>query len=163
MDVGVKPDILTTAKGLGNGIPIGACLMNHRACDLFKPGNHGSTFGGNPLACATALTVLNVIERDELCERVSRNGAVLKDKLIRELGEHPNVRGIRGKGYMLGIELDRPASDMKMIGLANGLLLNVTAESVIRLLPPLIMSDDETDELVKRLVKTIAVFSQKVF
>lgn len=158
MDAGIKPDILTTAKGLGNGIPIGACLMNHRACDLFKPGNHGSTFGGNPFACATALTVLNVIERDGLCERVARNGAKLKDKLIHELGDHPNVRSIRGKGYMLGVELDRPASDMRLIGLANGLLLNVTAESVIRLLPPLIISDDETNELVKRLTKTIVQF-----
>ncbi len=158
MNLGIKPDILTTAKGLGNGVPISACLMGKRARDLFKPGNHGATFGGNPLACATALTVLNVIERDNICEQVARNGILLKDKLIRELGDHPNVRGIRGKGFMLGIELDRAANDIKLIGLTNGLLLNVTAESVIRLLPALIISEDEMDELIVRLVKTINEF-----
>jgi len=158
MDAGIQPDILTTAKGLGNGVPIGACLMSKKACNLFKPGNHGSTFGGNPLACATALTVLNVIERDKLCEKVAQNSIILKDKLIHELGEHPNVRAIRGKGYMLGIELDRPASDLRLTALEHNLLLNVTADSVIRLLPALIISLDEIGELVKRLVKTINQF-----
>lgn len=158
MDSGVQPDILTTAKGLGNGIPIGACLMQKRACDLFKPGNHGSTFGGNPLACATALTVLDVIHRDKLCEQVTHNSIILKDKLAHALGAHPNVLSIRGKGYMLGIELDRPAADIRLIGLQNGILLNVTADSVIRLLPPLIISLDEINELIIRLVKTICQF-----
>ena len=161
MELGIKPDILTTAKGLGNGMPIGACLMRNHACDLFKPGNHGSTFGGNPLACAAALTVLSVIERDGICEHVARNGIILKDKLIQALDEHPNVRSIRGKGLMLGIELDRPANDIKLIGLANGLLLNVTAESVIRLLPALIINEAEIDELVIRLVKTIGDWTKK--
>ncbi len=161
MDAGIKPDILTTAKGLGNGIPISACLMSQKACDLFKPGNHGSTFGGNPLACATALTVLNVIERDKLCEKVAHNSIILRDKLLNELGEHANVRAIRGKGYMLGIELDRPASDIRLTGIDNGLLLNVTAESVIRLLPALIINEDEISELVQRLVKTINQFVAK--
>lgn len=161
MDIGIQPDIVTTAKGLGNGMPIGACLMHKQACNLFKPGNHGSTFGGNYLACATALTVLDVIERDKLCERVAKYSVVLKEKLIQELGEHPNVRSIRGKGYMLGIELDRPAMDIKMIGLENQLLLNVTAESVIRLLPPLIISESEIDTLVERLVKSINQFVTK--
>jgi acetylornithine/N-succinyldiaminopimelate aminotransferase len=158
MDIGIHPDIVTTAKGLGNGMPIGACLMRGQACNLFKPGNHGSTFGGNPLACATALTVLKIIERDKLCEQVTRNSIILRDKLIEELDDQPNVRSIRGKGFMLGIELDRPANDIKKLGLANGLLLNVTADCVIRLLPPLIMSLDELDELVSRLVKTIHQF-----
>lgn len=161
MDMGIQPDILTTAKGLGNGIPIGACLMRERACDLFKPGNHGSTFGGNPLACATALTVLEVIERDGLCEKVAKNSIKLKDKLIEAFGDHAAVRSIRGKGYMLGIELNRPANDIKLIGLANGLLLNVTAEKVLRLLPPLIISEDEINELVSRLVKTVEQFSAR--
>ena len=151
----LKPDVVTTAKGLGNGIPIGACLMSHQACDLFKPGNHGSTFGGNPLACATALTVLNVIERDRLCEKVKKNSVILKEKLIQALSEHPHVKSIRGKGYMLGIELDKPAQDIKLIGLKHGILLNVTAETVIRLLPALIMSEAELDLLVDRLVKSI--------
>jgi acetylornithine/N-succinyldiaminopimelate aminotransferase len=161
MDTGIQPDVFSTAKGLGNGMPIGATLMNTRACNLFKPGNHGSTFGGNPLACATAAAVLNVIENDHLCERVTQNGIALKEHLIRELSEHPNVRGIRGKGYMLGVELDRPADEIKAVALSNKLLLNVTAESVIRLLPTLVLSDSETEELVKRLVKTINQFVKR--
>ncbi|WP_133131190.1 aspartate aminotransferase family protein [Legionella yabuuchiae] len=161
MDVGITPDILTTAKGLGNGMPIGACMMSKQACDLFKPGMHGSTFGGNPLACATALTVLEVIKRDNLCEKVAKNSIMLHDKLIDELDSHPNVRTIRGKGYMLGIELDRPAMDIRLTGLEHGLLLNITAERVIRLLPALIMSEDEVNELVSRLVKTVHQFLEK--
>lgn len=161
MDVGIQPDILTTAKGLGNGMPISACLMSKRACNLFKPGNHGSTFGGNQLACATALTVLDVIERDHLCEKVTQQSIILREKLIHELGDHPNVRGIRGKGYMLGIELDRPANELKMIGLENGILLNITAESVIRILPPLIISESEIDKLVTLLVKCVHQFVAK--
>ncbi|KTD62461.1 aspartate aminotransferase family protein [Legionella shakespearei] len=159
MHYGIQPDILTTAKGLGNGMPIGACLMSKRAKDLFKPGNHGSTFGGNSLACATALTVLEVIERDKICEKVAKNSALLMDKLISNLGEHPNVKAIRGKGFMIGIELDRPANDMRTIGLTNGVLFNVTADTVVRLLPPLIISEDEIDELVKRLTLTINQFT----
>lgn len=160
MHLNIKPDILTTAKGLGNGVPIGACLMGKRACDLFKPGNHGSTFGGNPLACATALTVLEVIERDQLCEKARKNGALLKEKLMHELNEHHAVKSIRGRGFMLGIELDRPANDARAIGLANGILFNVTAETVIRLLPPLIISEAEIDELVLRLCTTIREFAK---
>lgn len=155
MHYGLKPDIVTTAKGLGNGVPIGACLMSKRAINLFKPGNHGSTFGGNPLACATALTVLEVIERENICEQVSKNSAFLFEELIKQLGEHPHVKSIRGKGFMIGVELDRPANDARMIGLKNGVLFNVTAENVIRLLPPLIITTDEIEELVNRLVLTI--------
>ncbi|HAU1152053.1 TPA: aspartate aminotransferase family protein [Legionella pneumophila] len=161
MHYDIQPDILTTAKGLGNGMPIGACLMSKRAKDLFKPGNHGSTFGGNPLACATALTVLEVIERDRLCERVTKNSALLMDKLISNLGEHPNVKAIRGKGYMIGIELDRPANDMRVLGLENQVLFNITAETVVRLLPPLIISEDEIDELVNRITRTINQFTNQ--
>jgi acetylornithine/N-succinyldiaminopimelate aminotransferase len=158
MHAGIKADIITTAKGLGNGFPIGACLMRNAACDLFKPGNHGSTFGGNPLACATALTVLQVIERDKICEQVTRNSPLLKEKLLQELGGHPSVLAIRGKGYMLGIELDRAAADARLIGLANGVLFNVTAERVVRLLPPLIMNEEDINELVSRVSKTIRQF-----
>ncbi len=161
MHAKVQPDIITTAKGLGNGLPISACLMGKKAYDLFKPGNHGSTFGGNPLACATALTVIEVIERDKICELVKTNSLILKEKLIDELGQHPKVKAIRGRGYMLGIELDRPANDSRAIGLSNGVLFNVTAESVIRLLPPLIINEREIDELVKRLSKTINQFLEK--
>lgn len=155
MHYAIQPDVLTTAKGLGNGFPIGACLMSKRALDLFKPGNQGSTFGGNPLACAVALKVLEVIERDKLCEKVSKNSAFLMDQLIEHLGEHPRVKAIRGKGYMIGIELDRPAKDIKKLGLEYQVLINVTAETVIRLLPPLIISEEEIEELVSRLKRTI--------
>lgn len=159
MHYGIQPDVITTAKGLANGVPIGACLMSKKAIDLFKPGNHGSTFGGNPLACATALTVLNVIERDNICQRVTKNSARLMDKLISNLGEHPAVKAIRGKGFMIGIELDRPASDMRAVGLTNGVLFNITADTVVRLLPPLIINEEEMDELVTRLTLTINQFT----
>jgi acetylornithine/N-succinyldiaminopimelate aminotransferase len=160
MDIGIQPDVITTAKGLGNGVPIGACLMRGRACDLFKPGNHGSTYGGNPLACATALKVIEIIERDQLCDKVKKLGVVLKEKLLAELGEASYFRGLRGRGYMLGIELDKPASDLRKLGLANGILLNVTSETVVRILPPLIMNEEEMDELVRRLAKTVREFYQ---
>lgn len=160
MHYNIQPDVLTTAKGLGNGMPIGACLMSKRAVDLFQPGNHGSTFGGNSLACATALTVLEVIERDKLCDKVTKNSVLLMSLLTEHLGKHPHVKAIRGKGYMIGIELDRPASDIRAIGLAHGLLFNITADTVVRLLPPLIISEDEIKELVLRLVRTINQFTQ---
>jgi acetylornithine/N-succinyldiaminopimelate aminotransferase len=156
--LGIQPDVITTAKALANGVPIGACLMSNRACDLFKPGSHGSTFGGNALACATALTVLEVMERDHIIEHAMTAGLQLNTRLIETLGGHPNVRGIRGKGLMIGIELDRPALEMRRIGLDNRLLFSVTAESVIRLLPPLIIQPNEIEELVSRLVKTIHTF-----
>lgn len=162
MHCGIQPDILTTAKGLANGLPIGACLMSKNACDLFKPGNHGSTFGGNPLVCKTALTVLEVIEQEKLCQRVTKNSVILKERLVHELSNHPIVRGIRGKGYMLGIELDRPAQDIKAIGLTHRILLNVTAETVIRLLPALIINEEEIETLVTRLVKCINQFAESV-
>ena len=159
MHYNIQPDIVTTAKGLANGVPIGACLMSKRAKDLFKPGNHGSTFGGNPLACATALTVLEVFERDKIGEKVTKNSGLLMDKLINSLGEHPHVKAIRGKGFMIGIELDRPASDMRSIGLKHGVIFNVTADTVVRLLPPLIINEDEIEELVKRLTLTVNEFT----
>lgn len=158
MDMGIVPDVVTTAKGLGNGMPISACLMQNRACDLFKPGNHGSTFGGNPLACATALTVIDVIERDHLCEKVTKDGPVLRDALRHELASLPGVRAIRGRGYMIGIELDRPAAELKTIGLTHGVLINVTGESVVRILPPLTMTGSERDELVGRISLSIRAF-----
>ncbi len=160
MHANIQPDIITLAKGLGNGIPIGACLMRKEACNLFKPGNHGSTCGGNPLACATALTVLEIIERDELCAQVLQKSALLKEKLNRVLGNHPSIRSIRGKGFMLGIELDRPTREARTLGLENGILFNTTAETVIRLLPPLIIQENEIDELILRLVKTIETYTK---
>lgn len=158
MGHGIQPDILTTAKGLGNGMPIAACLMSHHAANLFKPGNHGSTFGGNPLACATALTVLDVIERDGLCAHAAKQGERIKKGLVKALAQQSAVLDIRGKGLMLGITLDRPALDMRLIGLQNKILFGISADTIVRLLPPLIISDDEADELVFKLVKTIETF-----
>ncbi|KTD04486.1 ornithine/acetylornithine aminotransferase [Legionella geestiana] len=161
MHHGITPDILTTAKGLGNGVPIGACLMRADACNLFKPGNHGSTFGGNPLACAVAQTVLNVMARDNICDKVANDGIWLQEQLHAAIGSHPSVRAIRGRGFMTGIELDMPAAGIRPIALENGLLLNVTAENVIRLLPPLVMTREEITLLIERLVKSLHAFVDK--
>jgi acetylornithine aminotransferase len=160
MHTDILPDIVTTAKGLGNGVPISACLMRGQACDLFKPGNHGSTFGGNPLACAAALTVLNVIERDGLLKNALEMGQYLKDHLVEALTDVPSVKAIRGRGLMLGIELDRPAAPARNLGLTNQILFNVTAENVIRILPPLIINKPEGEALIERLVKTIKEFTK---
>lgn len=158
MGLGIQPDILTTAKGLANGVPIGATLMSGRAVDLFKPGNHGSTFGGNPLACAAASAVLKVLERDRVCEHVRALGVKFQEQLLSALGEHPHVRQIRGRGLMVGIEMDKPCLDMRLVGLKHRLLFSVTAESVIRLLPPLILQESEMMELIDRLVSTINAY-----
>ncbi|MCX7116096.1 MAG: aspartate aminotransferase family protein [Gammaproteobacteria bacterium] len=158
MSLGIQPDVVTTAKGLANGIPIGACLIGERVKDLFKPGNHGSTFGGNPLACAVALTVLDVIERDQLCLRAHQLGVLLQQALQQAFEDVPMVRAIRGKGLMIGIECDRPLDKLKTVALKHGLLLNITNERVIRLLPALIMTDEEAHELVGRLVQTVKAF-----
>lgn len=161
MHYDIKPDIVTTAKGLANGLPISVCLMANKAIDLFKPGNHGSTFGGNPLACATALTVLNIIERDNICDQVIKNSNYLFNQLIEHLDKHPHVKAIRGKGFMIGIELDRAAADMRSLGLKNRILFNITADTVVRLLPPLIINREEIDELVQRMVLTINEFIKR--
>jgi acetylornithine/N-succinyldiaminopimelate aminotransferase len=155
MGLGLRPDILTTAKGLANGVPIGATLMSGRAVNLFKPGTHGSTFGGNPLACAAAGAVLDVIEQENLCEHVRLLGIKFKESLLDALGSHPHVRQIRGRGLMIGIEMDKPCLDIRLVGLKHRLLFSVTAESVIRLLPPLILQESEMELLVERLVQTI--------
>lgn len=155
---GVRPDIMTLAKGLGSGMPIGACLTSGRAVGLFKPGNHGSTFGGNPLACRAALTTLAVIERDGLVVRAIALGERIRGGIAKSLEGQRGLVDIRGRGLMIGIELDRPCGEIVRQGLAAGLLINVTADSVIRLLPPLIMSDADADELVERLATLIRAF-----
>lgn len=144
---GILPDLVTTAKGLANGIPIGACLATGRAAQTFKPGNHGSTFGGNPLACAVALTVLDVIESEGLADRARELGERMLDNFRARLGGLNCVKDIRGKGLMIGIELDSPCTDLVQKAQDRGLLMNVTSEKVIRLLPPLIISDEEADQI----------------
>jgi len=154
----VLPDVMTLAKGLGNGVPIGACLARGAAATVFQPGNHGSTFGGNPLACRTALTVLEIIAQENLCERAAALGTRILTGLRQQLSGVPGVREIRGKGLMLAVELDRPCRDIMTRALERGLLVNVTADTVVRLLPPLILTDAEADQLVDGLCPVIREF-----
>ncbi len=154
----IKPDVMTLAKGLGSGVPIGACLTSGAATGLFKPGNHGSTFGGNPLACVAALTTLEVIERDGLMERASKLGSFIRDGLRQSLVDVKDVVDVRGAGLMIGLELARPCGELVALALAEGLLINVTAERVVRLLPPLILSDEEARQLVSMLAALIRKF-----
>lgn len=149
------PDILTLAKALGNGIPIGACLARGVASTLFKPGSHGSTFGGNPFATRVASTVLSVLERDHLITRAGEMGETLQALLKKRLADKPHVKAIRGKGLMIGIELDQPCRDLLLIGLEHRILFSITAEKVIRLLPPYIMTDDEIRTVAERVIQSI--------
>jgi acetylornithine aminotransferase len=145
---GVTPDVITTAKALANGVPIGACMAAGAAAEVFQAGHHGSTYGGNPLACAAALAVINTMEADGLAGRASRLGEAILDGFRSRLGDLPGVIDIRGRGLMLGIELERPCGELVAEGIREGLLFNVTAEKVIRMLPPLILSDAEAERLV---------------
>jgi acetylornithine/N-succinyldiaminopimelate aminotransferase len=154
----VGPDVVTLAKGLGNGIPIGACLARGAAGEVFKVGNHGSTFGGNPFACRVALAVLHTLKEQDLAARAGVLGQRLQDALARTLSGQKGIVGIRGKGLMIGIELERPCAELVGRALERNLLINVTAERVIRLLPPLIISDDEAEQLVSTLSALIREF-----
>ena len=154
----IKPDVMTLAKGLGSGVPIGACLAAGLAADLFKPGNHGSTFGGNPLACTAALTTLDTIEQEGLRENAVRIGELIVDSLKQALGSMPGVVQIRGNGLMIGIELDRSCGELVKRGLAQGLLINVTSDKVIRLVPPLIINAQEAQQLVAGVVSLVQEF-----
>jgi acetylornithine/N-succinyldiaminopimelate aminotransferase len=150
-----KPDVMTLAKALGNGVPIGACLARGDAANLFKPGNHGSTYGGNPLVCYTALTVIDTLEKMKLAERATELGKRIITGFEKQLGELEGITEIRGLGMLIGIELDQPCAELVRLALDKGLLINVTAEKVVRLLPPLIMSNDEADQLVSKLSDVI--------
>ena len=149
----VLPDVMSVAKALGNGMPIGACLARGPAAELFHPGNHGTTFGGNPLACRVGLTVLEVIERDGLVARAAELGARLAEAIAAE--RLPGVRTVRHQGLMIGVELEGSSGAVPALALEQGLLVNATAERVIRLLPPLILADDEADALVERLAAAV--------
>ncbi|MCL2831072.1 MAG: aspartate aminotransferase family protein [Betaproteobacteria bacterium] len=155
---GVLPDIITLAKGLASGVPIGACLTAKAAAGLFGPGNHGSTFGGNPLACTAALTTLETIEKDGLMFNAEKIGAYLKQRFAEAFAGLAGVVEIRGQGLMLGIELDRPCGELLSEALHAGLLISVTSGCVIRLLPALTFSVDEADELVRRIVPLVRDF-----
>lgn len=154
----VKPDVVTLAKGLGNGVPIGTCMAAGEAATLFKPGSHGSTFGGNPLACAAGLETLAIIEADGLMRNAVEIGELIRASLREQLSATAGVRDIRGSGLMIGIELDYPCGELVARALEAGILINVTADTVVRLLPPLIYTREEAKLLVDKLVPLIADF-----
>lgn len=153
------PDVLTVAKALGNGVPIGACLAQEPFASLFKPGNHGSTFGGNPLSTAAALATLKEIETHKLWENAKRQGQRLLDGLKEKLSGHPAVKDVRGKGLMIGIELDRHCRDILLLALKKRILFTVSNDTVIRLLPPLIINDEQVQEIIEKVPALIDEFT----
>ncbi len=155
---GIAPDVVLLAKGLASGVPIGACLARGAAAQLFQPGTHGSTFGGNPLACAAALATLNAIEEEGLMKNAQAIGAMILAGLREGLAGSPGVIEIRGVGLMIGIELDRPCGDLVTQAMEAGLLINVTMDKVVRLLPPLIINEPEARQLLSILVPLVRGF-----
>jgi acetylornithine aminotransferase len=155
---GILPDVMTLAKGLGSGMPIGACLAAGKAAGTFQPGNHGSTFGGNPLACTAASTTLNIINEDKLMANAHSIGEFLLQGLQARLGGVPGVEEIRGQGLMLGISLGKPCAVLVGRAIEQGLLINVTADTVVRLLPPLIYTQADAQLLLDKLCPLITDF-----
>ena len=155
---GITPDVMTLAKALGNGVPIGACLAKGKAATLFQPGHHGSTYGGNPLVTSAALAVIETCEGNKLAERAT----ALSEKIIsgfkESLKDIDAIVEIRAKGLMIGIQLDRPCAELVKAGLDAGILINVTAGDVVRLLPPLIITDEQADKIVEMVSELIAKF-----
>jgi acetylornithine aminotransferase len=151
---------MTLAKGLGSGVPIGACLTAGKAVATFKPGNHGSTFGGNPLACTAGLSTLNILEQDDLLTHAEQLGKFILDGFATQLQGVKGVNSLRGLGLMIGVELNKPCGELVKQALAQGLLINVTADNVVRLLPPLVMSKDEAQQLLNILCPLIKDFLQ---
>ncbi len=157
---GILPDVMTLAKALGNGVPIGACLSNDKASDILQPGNHGSTFGGNPLMCATASTVIDSIKSENLQANASKMGSYILDALKNKLGKLDGVTEIRGQGLLIGIELDNDylkhdCSELVKLALEKQLLINVTAGNVVRLLPPLIIDQSQADTITDTVSELI--------
>lgn len=148
---GIHPDVVTLAKGLGNGFPIGACLAKNSAAQVIQPGNHGSTFGGNPLACSTAQTVVNTLVNDSIMQHTATLGERMLNGFREKLAGNALVSDIRGRGLMIGIELNQPCGELMQAALAEGLVINVTVGKVIRLLPPLIINEAEADEIVDKV------------
>jgi acetylornithine aminotransferase len=154
----ILPDVVTIAKGLANGVPIGACLSHGPAAELMQPGNHGSTFGGNPIACAAALAAIETIENEQLAQRASELGTQLLQAFSSALVDCETVQDIRGSGLMIGIELNKPCAELVARAADQGLLINVTAGNVIRLLPPLVLNDEQAETLVNILAPLIKDF-----
>jgi acetylornithine aminotransferase len=157
----ITPDIMTLAKALGNGMPVGACLAKGKAADLFQPGKHGTTFGGNPLACRAALAVIDSIETNNLLEHNKALGQYLLDGFKQQFADVEGITDIRGKGLMLAIELDRPCAELVTDCLHEGLLINVTAGNVVRLLPPYIMTEQQADQVITIVSQQVMRFLAK--
>jgi len=155
---GIQPDVMPLAKGLGSGVPIGAVVCGPKAANVLQPGNHGTTFGGNPLAMRAGVETIKIMEEDQLLAHADRVGQHLHDALARELGELKGVTEIRGQGLMIGIELDRPCGVLLQRAVDAGLLLSITADKVIRLLPALIITAAEADEIVAILAPLVKAF-----
>ena len=153
-----QPDVVALAKGLASGVPVGACVVGGRAKGVFKPGNHGSTFGGNPLAMTAVITTIDTIKDEGLLANAARVGAVIQEKLKSEFG---SVAEVRGMGLMIGVELGQPCGELVRQGLEAGLVINVTADNVVRLLPPLVMSETEGRMVVERLAPLIRAFVER--
>lgn len=145
---GIKPDVITLAKGLANGVPIGACIIRKPYCDLFQPGSHGSTFGGNPLSCATALATTHEIISNKLYENAAKQGAKIIAGLTSALSGNPHVKGIRGQGLMIGVELDRQCREILLTALKHNIIFNVANYNVLRILPPLIINDAQSQTII---------------
>lgn len=158
---GIVPDVMPLAKGLGSGMPIGAVVAGPKAAHIFQPGNHGTTFGGNPLAMRAGVETIRIMEEDGLMENAAKVGAHLKAALEKALADNPGLKEIRGQGLMLGIELTKPCGVLTERAAEAGLLLSVTADSVIRLVPPLILTEAEADEIVAILVPLVEAFLQE--
>lgn len=154
---GIMPDVVTTAKGLGNGLPIGACLAHGKAAEVFQPGNHGSTFGGNPLCCHGASAVVETLIKDKLIENAAEQGQYLLEQFRTRLQDNPQVADIRGMGLMIGIQLTEDCPQLVAAAAAKGLLLNVTAGNTIRLLPPLIITQQDADAIVSIVADLLKV------
>jgi acetylornithine/N-succinyldiaminopimelate aminotransferase len=155
---GIKPDVMPLAKGLGSGVPIGAVVAGPKAAHIFKPGNHGTTFGGNPLAMRAGVETIRIMEEDGLLANATKVGAHLHEALTRELAGLKGVKDIRGRGLMIGVELTVPCGELLKQAADNGLLLSVTADTVIRMVPSLIMTTAEADEVVAILCPLIKAF-----
>jgi len=157
---GILPDVVSTAKGLGNGFPIGACLASGRAAEIFHPGHHATTFGGSPLACAAALAVNEALLTEGLLENASVQGDRIKFGLSMRLQNCPHVVAIRGNGLMIGVELDQPCAELVALAREKGLLINVASGNVVRLVPPLTLTETESDLIIDTISELIEDFGK---
>jgi acetylornithine aminotransferase len=157
----ITPDVMTLAKALANGVPIGACLAGEKAADILTPGNHGTTFGGNPLACAAGLSVMKTLRFHNYPKKVAEHGQRLLEAFQTQLQDLDGVTEVRGRGYMIGIELDRPCGELVKQALDNALLINVTQGNTVRLLPPFVMSTEQSQTLIDTVCRLIRDFLKR--